>query len=373
MTEANVPNLGSVHVVVGSLECGGSERAASALVNHLARANPRSQIVLTTLYPVEDFFGLDDRVTRVRLNVGVYVREGWFNGIAGRILKIRRHLRKYRHLPLVVFGDQTAALFGVASLGLSIKMLAAERRNPFSSPMPHHWRVLRWLLFHRVALIIVQTESLANAWSRRLWPFTKTVVIPNSISHISTWDSVTSEPRIFFVGRLQATKGLVDLLYCLDGLRVRFPELRCTIIGDGPERSSLVSLANSLGLSCIVNFTGALRDPWENCCPGDIFVFPSYSEGSPNALLEAQSRGLVSVSYDCHFGPSDIISHGINGFLVQVGDIDALGRHIALLLEDRSLRDSMARKATDRAFQHLEEGIMALWAEEIAAVRQSKK
>ncbi|MEG1546447.1 MAG: glycosyltransferase, partial [Bacteroides sp.] len=84
-------------------------------------------------------------------------------------------------------------------------------------------------------------------------------------------------------------------------------------------------------------------------------------EGFGLVLIEAMSCGLACVSYDCHYGPSDIISEGKNGLLVRNGDTQELANSICKLIEDENLRKEYGKAAREDVKQFLPENIMPQW------------
>ena len=78
-----------------------------------------------------------------------------------------------------------------------------------------------------------------------------------------------------------------------------------------------------------------------------IFVLASHKEGFPNALLEACSIGLPSISFDIVAGPSDIIENEKNGILLSDGDVEGLTMAINSLIDDEKLRNRLGNNAKD--------------------------
>ena len=80
----------------------------------------------------------------------------------------------------------------------------------------------------------------------------------------------------------------------------------------------------------------------------DAFVFSSDYEGCPNALMEAMAVGLPCISTDCVTGPSMIIESGKNGFLVPVGDVEAMSRAMEYLIEKPQAANALGMAARKR-------------------------
>ena len=78
-------------------------------------------------------------------------------------------------------------------------------------------------------------------------------------------------------------------------------------------------------------------------------------------LLEAQAAGLPIVSFSCKCGPQDVIENGVDGFLVDEGDVDALAEKLVLLIKDEDLRKRMGHEAFCHSDRYAEERIMAQW------------
>ena len=92
-----------------------------------------------------------------------------------------------------------------------------------------------------------------------------------------------------------------------------------------------------------------------------ILASSSRYEGLPMVLLEAQSFGLPIVAFQCKCGPKDIVSDGINGYLVTEGDIAGMTQRLETLMKNETLRKRMGLKAKESASRFNEETIMKKW------------
>ncbi len=124
-------------------------------------------------------------------------------------------------------------------------------------------------------------------------------------------------------------------------------EWKLIIAGEGRERDKLEQLAVEYNISSGVNLTGWQESIDELYARASVFVLSSRYEGFPNSLAEAMSAGLPCISFDCDFGPAEMIRHDVNGILVEPGNVEKLADEIDLLAADESERNRLGRKATE--------------------------
>lgn len=136
------------------------------------------------------------------------------------------------------------------------------------------------------------------------------------------------------VGRLNEVKRQDRLLRAAADLRPQFPNLRLLIVGDGPERSHLETLAGELGLAGITTFAGFQPKPELYLRAMDVFALTSRSEGFPVSILEAWAVG-VPVVCTAVGGIPDVVADGETGLLVPQEDAAGLAAALARLLADR--------------------------------------
>jgi glycosyltransferase involved in cell wall biosynthesis len=92
-----------------------------------------------------------------------------------------------------------------------------------------------------------------------------------------------------------------------------------------------------------------------------VFALRSRFEGFPVTLLEAMSRGLAVVSFDCPTGPREIIEDHRNGLLVPAGDVDALAAAILEVVADEPLRRRLAAAAVETTRPYTIEAVGTRW------------
>jgi glycosyltransferase involved in cell wall biosynthesis len=122
------------------------------------------------------------------------------------------------------------------------------------------------------------------------------------------------------------------------------PDTRLVLIGDGPRRPSLESLAVELGIAPSTDFVGHMGNPYPRMAEADVFVLCSSNEGMPNALLEAMYLRNAVIVTDVG-GVNEVVVHGRNGFLIRPDDWHAVGYHLVTLHRDRRLAGEMRTRA----------------------------
>lgn len=145
------------------------------------------------------------------------------------------------------------------------------------------------------------------------------------------------------IGRLIKIKGLQYLLQAMHKLENK--RLKLLVMGDGPEKKTLKMLSKKLGLEGQAEFLGFVggERKYQYLSVSDLFVLPSLKEAFGIVFLEAMHCGLPVITTTTG-GQTDFLKDGENGFLVPVGDVDALAEKINLLCNDSNLRQKMSNK-----------------------------
>jgi glycosyltransferase involved in cell wall biosynthesis len=181
----------------------------------------------------------------------------------------------------------------------------------------------------------MRKELLAGGLERK-----NIAVIPNGVDveGIIGISAGNNRYDVVYVGRLVEHKNLGDLLRALAYASAR-REIRCCIIGDGPEREPLMKLANELSLNC-VDFLGFLDSHEEVVSylkSAKVFVLPSRREGFCIALLESNASGIPCiVAKHTRNYATDLILEGVNGFVTSAAP-EAMGERILAILGNEEL------------------------------------
>ena len=209
--------------------------------------------------------------------------------------------------------------------------------------------------------VVVLNKADCNKWRRWL---PKTIYIYNP-STITCEQATTCENKqAIAVGRLNIQKGFDYLIDAWERVHQKYPDWQLDIFGEGALRSDLQAKIQEKGLANIINLKGVTNDIVKEYQKHSIYLMSSRSEGFPLVLIEASSCGLPIVSFDCPSGPSEIVEHGGNGFLISpVGNIDAMANRVMQLMADKSLRQKMGQRSLELSQRFKLENIAAEWIE----------
>jgi glycosyltransferase involved in cell wall biosynthesis len=152
------------------------------------------------------------------------------------------------------------------------------------------------------------------------------------------------------VGRLNEVKRQDLLLRSVAMLRERHSDLHVMLVGDGPERAELESIACKLQISAYAHFVGYQPDPRRYLSAMDVFALTSRHEGLPLAMLEAWAIGLPVLCTSVG-GIPKVLADGRNGFLVPSGDESAIAAGLDRLLSDPAQAVRMGAAGKDLVAQ----------------------
>jgi glycosyltransferase involved in cell wall biosynthesis len=281
-----------------------------------------------------------------------------------RLLHLAAWLRRER--PLLVhswvFSSNTYAAWGGALAGVPARV-GSLRGDAF------YENTVQWKappLFLRLGLeaphaVVVNSAAAAAAIAERGPRSARIRVVPNGIdlaalrSAAAAGESPEREPSapvLALVGNLIPRKNAPMFLRVIAGLQARYPGIEGWLIGDGPERRPLETLAEEMGVSDRIRFWGQRADVARLVARADILCHCSHSEGLSNAIMEASGLGLPVVATRAG-GTDEIVEDGVTGFLVDADDDGTMAGYVDQLLGDPDRRARMGdagRQKMEREF-----------------------
>ena len=204
------------------------------------------------------------------------------------------------------------------------------------------------VLAHANALLIGGASFVAEVCDRLGSDPARFTIVPGAVdtSRFTPGPGDHAGPvRLFYHGRVDRRKGVLDFIDALGLMRGQGVPFEAVISGIGPDVDSSKARAAELNFSeAEIRFTGyadydTVPDLYRHA---DVFVSPTYAEGFSNTILEAMAAGLAVVSTHS-VGVSDCLRDGENGLMVQPGDVPALAQALTRVIEDRTLRERLAR------------------------------
>ena len=319
---------------------GGAERVVSNLANQFAKEGYK--VYVATEWYDKDEFELDPRVTRV--HVGLREDDEKKNRIVKFLLRVRylkEFVKEYKPDVLVAFAHRANYRALMAAGNSNIPVVISIRINPigyydaFSDSVQIRW------LFPKAAGCVYQTKEQKDFFKPYLQDNSRIIMNPINPKYFGNPLPEVREKAVVHHARLVDFKNQPMLVRAFLKVHKKHPEYVLRIYGpdsgDG-TKEILEKLIKDNQAEEYVFLMGGSNSLEKEIPKGEVYAYSSDYEGMPNSLLEAMAMGMPVVSTDCPCGgPREVIQDGENGFLIPVGDEDALADRICRLIEDKDL------------------------------------
>jgi glycosyltransferase involved in cell wall biosynthesis len=308
-------------------------------------------------------------------------------GATPRALRLLRRALRSRSSVLM---HRTDRLFGASSVWTDVRLVRAlRRRSGFLIGTRPGWNLIaaelsppalvtigqghmhlgkhRKPLRQAIARSYSQLDALVTLTEGDLRDYAELVrgvrlaSIPNSFSEMGGKKARLEGKTVLAAGRLRRQKGFDLLIRAFGPVAAAHPDWRLRIRGRGRLRKDLQRLIEKEGLSEVVTLAGGAKHLGPDMERATLFVLSSRFEGFPLILLEAMSKGLPVVSFDCPTGPGEVIENRRNGILVADGDVDALAAGMRAVIEDSELRERLAAASVETAEAYSMQAIGPRW------------
>lgn len=353
---------------------GGTTRTCLNVAGHLARTHP-VEIVSIVRERDEPMFAFPAGVVVTPLAD----RRGGRRGVLDRLPSIlmlpldhRMHrwasLRTDIDLLRVLWRVRSGVLIGtrpalnvlVARLGRpGLRTIGQEHINLDT----HRPRIRAELLaaYARLDVVAALTEHDRAALEAALGDRARVVAIPNAVPALAGPPADLRRPVVVAIGRLSHQKGFDLLIDAFAQVAPAAPGWSLRIGGGGELRGELQRRIDDHGLGDRVRLLGPVRNVGAELGRASIYALSSRFEGLPLALLEAMSKGLAIVAFDCPTGPAEVLEGGRSGVLVAPGDVDALAAAILELVNDERRRGELGEAARRRVADYSIEAVGGRW------------
>jgi glycosyltransferase involved in cell wall biosynthesis len=335
---------------------GGVEEHTSNLISHLFDIGQIDLQVLMFSNPDNKI--MDKNIHYLKRMTGIKLLYPMF-GILD-VIRILKNINRY--MPDIVHFQSTSPLFCITALAAQRKyntiltmhgILQRETRyqREGNSTISLIYGVLsrsieKYTLFKLEHLIVLapQIQEIIKKIRTK-----RTYVVPNGVEPENIEKiapaMINKENVIVFIGNLRELKGVHILIEALGIVKRNIPDIYLLIAGSGSQEAKLKEMALALGLENNVSFLGFIRgdERFSYIKAAKFLVLPSFWEVLPIVVLEGMACGKAIVASNVG-GIPYLINDGLNGYLVQPGDVQNLADKIILLLEKDEILLNMSKE-----------------------------
>lgn len=303
-------------------------------------------------------------------------------GMLKTILRLHKTVNRLKPDIVVSFLDSVGYVYlPIGSLFTKSKFVVSERVDPYS--YRGKTARFRFELMKFADASVFQTEGAQSFFKPYKKIFDNSTVIPNPVvisEAVRTLQNAIPnyeerDKRIVTVGRLSLSQKRQDVL--LEAFKIfhaAHPDYKLTIYGDGSDMVKIQAMIDEMGFSQHVVLAGRTNRVEEEIAKAAAFVLTSDFEGIPNALIEALSIGVPSVSTDCSPGGAALlIKDGVNGFLVPRGDAKVVAEKLSSIVESKEISECFSHNGPAITEEFSENIIADKWEAYFEDIRGSMR
>lgn len=357
---------------------GGYDRIIIEKANYLAEHGYEVLITVASHVLGKPYYPISDKVRLIDFNIDFHKQYGhniFFRAFVYMLLM--RHYRKA--LTNLLFSEHPDIV--ITTLGRDIDFITKiqdgskkvgeshiakdyvrnlhlmEQRGWFNRLVANHWKKKIEVSVKDLDALVLLTKHDSDSWGGGA----KTVVIPNSLPFYPQQGSSCENKRVIFVGRLNEQKGLEYLIKTWESVYLKHSDWELHIFGEGEQKEMLNGLIYNNGLNDVVIVHKPTQKIMQEYLNSSIFLLTSRFEGFGMVIIEAMACGVPVVSFDCPWGPADIINDEEDGFLIDYLNTDEAAQRVCQLIESPQMRKDMGRKARVNVKRFSRDVVMKLW------------
>lgn len=373
-----------------SLEApGGLERIITFKANYFAEHGDEVTIVTSEMEDRKPYFPLSARIRHIDLHVPIDYpyNQPRLKKLLRYPLQYLRFRKKLTRLLLKLHPDITIStlrrelnfLNGVKDGSVKIGEFHVTRhaygaealtgKNSVMKSLKGLWNKQFIHNLSRLKRVVLLTREEAGFWPE----LNNLCVIPNPIVTPLNKVSDGTATQVIAAGRYAPQKGFDRLIESWALVAKKHPSWTLHIYGDGYLREELQAQVDRLGLTDVCLLEHTVDNIADKYSESSIFVLSSRFEGFGMVITEAMGCGVPPVSFACPCGPRDIIDDGVNGLLVEDGNVEQMAEKISYLIEHEEIRREMGKQAHRDAQNYMMENIARQWKELFESVTANKE
>ena len=367
-----------IYVYTALTTVGGADRVLVQKANWLAEHGHDVTIVTESQAGKPIAFPLSDKTRHVDLGVDFDEEYGHTFLIRGVIyLKLMRaYKKKLKRFIIDQRPDIVITTLG-RDLGIVVKMKDGSIKIGETHTTQYHLRnfhlmeqrggIYKWLaiflryrhvsLARQLKVLVVLTPEDEEDWKS----VTTTCVIPNSVSFYPKETARLENKQVIMVGRYNDAKGYDYLIPAWKTVHLRHPDWVLNVYGSGELYNDVVRWIKEYQLDNSVILHEPTDRIMEKYLESSVCVLSSRYEGFSLVILEGMACGVPFVSFDCPYGPRNIIHDGEDGFLVEYLNSEALADKLCKLIENPGLRKKMGDAAKRNVKRFCQDEVMMKW------------
>ena len=345
---------------------GGTERVGCIIANELS-AKGYDVTILSFWNWGPPFFSVSEKV-RVKYLLDPQREGKLYRTYIYPILKLH-HFIISNDIDIVIDIDTQLARFSSYAIqGTKCKQISWEHFNYWAMVEKNdkRWFKAKRLIKKYASKLVVLTEQdrLKHIEMYNFRP-EFVVTMPNPCLSDVDVDYHFDNKTFLAVGRLTKQKRFDLLLDAWKMVQPECPAWKLVIVGTGDLEIELKNQAEKNNLENLI-FAGHTNQVEKYYQSASCLVLSSEFEGFPMVVLEAFSYGLPVISFDCKTGPSDMISDGENGFLVENGNVEKLAERMIVFTKHCNNANQMSLNASKMIQKYKLDSIISRWCELIS-------
>ena len=357
---------------------GGTDKILVEKANYLVSHGYDVTIVTESQMGKPLSFKLEDKVCHI--DMGLDFGKQYTQGSFRRFLTYSSLMRQYKSRLKKVVNQQRPDII-ISAMGRSLSLLSKmdydgviigeahttkthlrslhlmEQRGGVFKVIAKYmrWKMCRYA--SKLDALVLLTQNDAEDWKS----VAKTFVIPNPISFFPKESAELVNKQVIMVGRYNDAKGYDYLIPAWEIVHQRHPDWTLNVYGSGELRGQVIEWIHEKQLGSSIVMHEPVDNIMEKYMDSSICVLSSRYEGFSLVILEAMACGVPVVSFDCPYGPRNIIQNEEDGLLIDYLNYPALADGICKLIENEGLRVQFGTNARSNVLRFSQDSIMEQW------------